>query len=170
VKVKSRALPRAGTARNTALGLGFLVIGLVVATVIFGVLVLQGNREEDQRAKAVQAARQLGVNLVTINHTTAQKDLDRIVAGTTGELKNQFGTQGKVIVDTATKAQTQSTLDRIDAAVVSMDGDSAEVMVSVNSVVAAPKTAAQPRKQRFLMDVTKQGDRWLVSKLEMVSS
>ncbi|KAB2351075.1 hypothetical protein F8566_06500 [Actinomadura rudentiformis] len=149
--------------------LGVLVIGLAVAVAWVGVIVWQKKSDADQRAKAVQAARQTGVNLMTVDHASAQKDLDRILAGTTGDLKNQLATQSKVFIDSVTKAQTKSTVSQVDAAVVSIDGDSAEVMVSLNGMVTNPKVpGGVTRPYRYLMDLTKSGDRWLVSKLEMV--
>ncbi|MFI0454208.1 hypothetical protein [Actinomadura sp. 6N118] len=157
------------TSRLTTLVLGVLVIGLAVAVIWVGVIVLQKKSDADQRAKAVQAARQMGVNLMTVDHASAQKDLDRMLAGTTGDLKNQLATQSKVFIDSVTKAQTKSTVSQVDAAVVSIDGDSAEVMVSLNGMVTNPKVpGGVTRPYRYLMDLTKSGDRWLVSKLEMV--
>ncbi|GAA2605843.1 hypothetical protein SMC26_32760 [Actinomadura fulvescens] len=157
------------TSRLTTLILGVLVIGLAVAVGWVGVLVLQKKSDADQRAKAVQAARQMGVNLMTVDHASAQKDLDRMLAGTTGDLKNQLATQSKVFIDSVTKAQTKSTVSQVDAAVVSIDGDSAEVMVSLNGMVTNPKVpGGVTRPYRYLMDLSKSGDRWLVSKLEMV--
>jgi Mce-associated membrane protein len=157
------------TSRLTTLILGVLVIGLAVAVAWVGVIVLQKKSDADQRAKAVQAARQMGVNLMTVDHASAQKDLDRMLAGTTGDLKNQLATQSKVFIDSVTKAQTKSTVSQVDAAVVSIDGDSAEVMVSLNGMVTNPKVpGGVTRPYRYLMDLTKSGDRWLVSKLEMV--
>ncbi|MFG1998916.1 hypothetical protein ACGFNU_07200 [Spirillospora sp. NPDC048911] len=157
------------TSRLTTLVLGVLVIGLAVAVTWAGVVVWQKKGDADQRAKAVQAARQMGVNLMTVDHASAQKDLDRMLAGTTGDLKNQLATQSKVFIDSVTKAQTKSTVSQVDAAVVSIDGDSAEVMVSLNGMVTNPKVpGGVTRPYRYLMDLTKSGDRWLVSKLEMV--
>ncbi|WP_307796999.1 hypothetical protein [Actinomadura barringtoniae] len=163
--------PRTGAATVTALVLGVLVIGLAVAVVWLGVVFYQKKDDADQRAKAMQAAKQMGVNLMTVDYNSAQKDLDRILSGATGDLKNQLGTQAKIFVDSVTKAQTKSTVDQVDAAVVSIDGDSAEVMVSLNGMVSNPKVpGGVKRPYRYLMDLTRSGDRWLVSKLEMVPS
>ncbi|GAA1593114.1 hypothetical protein GCM10009678_89180 [Actinomadura kijaniata] len=146
-----------------------LTVVLVVAVAVFGVLFYQDKDRADQRDKAVQSARQMGVNLMSVSHKTAQRDLDRIVAGATGELKNQFSTQSKKFLDQVTQAQATSTVSQVDAAYVSGDDDSAEVMVSLNGMVTNPKvTQGVPRPYRYLMDLTRTDDRWLVSKLEMV--
>ncbi|TQM71668.1 Mce-associated membrane protein [Actinomadura hallensis] len=160
---------RRGWPRITTIVLGVLVVALVVATGVLGVRTWQGKKEADERAKAVQAARQMGVNLMSLDHETAQQDLDRIVAGTTGELKNKFSTQSKVLLDQLSKTQAKSVVDKVEAGVVSIDDDSAEVMVSLNGTVTNPKVKeGAPRAYRYLMDLTRVGDRWLVSELEVV--
>jgi len=153
----------------TTIVLGVLVVALVVATGVLGVRTWQGKKEADERAKAAQAARQMGVNLMSLNHETAQKDLDRIVDGTTGELKNKLSTQSKLLLDQLSKTQAKSVVDKVEAGVVSIDDDSAEVMVSLNGTVTNPKVKeGAPRAYRYLMDLTRVGDRWLVSELEVV--
>ncbi len=160
---------RRGWPRITTIVLGVLVVALVVATGVLGVRTWQGKKEADERAKAAQAARQMGVNLMSLDHETAQQDLDRIVAGTTGELKNKFSTQSKVLLDQLSKTQAKSVVDKVEAGVVSIDDDSAEVMVSLNGTVTNPKVKeGAPRAYRYLMDLTRVGDRWLVSELEVV--
>ncbi|MEU5876704.1 hypothetical protein [Spirillospora sp. NPDC047279] len=169
MKVKDEGARGDRAARITTLALGALVAGLVVAVVWVGLVVLDKKGDAEDRAKAVQAARQMGVNLMTVDHASAQKDLDRMLSGATGDLKNQLATQSKVFIDSVAKAQTKSTVSQVDAAVVSIDGDSAEVMVSLNGMVTNPKVPnGVTRPYRYQMDLTKSGDRWLVSKLEMV--
>ncbi|WP_433329400.1 hypothetical protein [Spirillospora sp. CA-294931] len=160
--------------RGSSLGVLTVALGVVVAllaagTVWLGYEVWQGNRDRDQREKAAQSARQMGVNLMSVDYTDPQKALDRILSGAAGDLKNQLATQGKVFVESVTKAKAQTTVTDVDAAVVSMDSDSAEVMVSLNSLLKnrnVPNGTSQP--YRYLMDLSRNGDKWLVSKLRMV--
>ncbi|TDE33763.1 hypothetical protein [Actinomadura sp. 6K520] len=153
----------------TTVVLGVLVVALVVATGVLGARTWQGKNDADERAKATQAARQMGVNLMSLNHETAQKDLDRIVEGTTGELKNKLSTQSKQLLDQLSKTQAKSSVDQVEAGVVSIDDDSAEVMVSLNGTVTNPKVKdGAARAYRYLMDLTRVDDRWLVSELEVV--
>src|SRR4051794_41544128 len=54
----------------------------------------RGDSTHDVVTRAVlTAARQEAVNLTTIAYTSAARDLDRIVAGSTGGLRQQFETQ-----------------------------------------------------------------------------
>ncbi|RFS86651.1 hypothetical protein D0T12_05855 [Actinomadura spongiicola] len=136
---------------------------------MLGVRTWNGGNDADQRAAAAQAARQMGVNLMSISAATGQRDVDRIVAGATGDLKDKLSLQSRQILAQLAKTQARSSVDRVDAGVVSIDGDSAEVMVSINATVVNPKVKnGAPRAHRYLMDLTREGDRWLVSDLEVV--
>lgn len=153
----------------TAITLGVIVAGLAIAAGWLGVVSLRGKDEAGQRAKAVQAARQMGVNLMSLDAATAQRDLDRIVAGTTGDLKNKLASQSGAFMQQVAKAKARSTVSDVDAALVSIDGDSAEVMVSLNGTVTNDKVKnGTPQGYRYQMDLTRADGRWLVSGLEVV--
>ncbi|NVI89591.1 hypothetical protein [Actinomadura sp. BRA 177] len=153
----------------TAITLSVLVVGLAIASGWLGVVTLRNKGEADQRAKAIQSARQMGVNLMSLDASTAQRDLDRIVAGTTGDLKNKLASQSNAFMQQVTKAKAKSTVSDVEAALVSMDDDSAEVMVSLNGTVTNDKVKnGTPQGYRYQMDLTRVDDRWLVSGLEVV--
>jgi Mce-associated membrane protein len=156
-------------ARITVLVLGVVVIVLAVVASMLGVSVWRAKDRADQQARAEQSARQTAVNLASIDYRTVQQGIDRVLSGMTGEVKNQWATQAKTIADTATKNQATSSVQSVRAGVVSMDGDSAEVIVAVTAVTTSPKVKqGAPRYYRFSMDLTRSGDRWLVSKLGLV--
>ncbi|MFB4305677.1 hypothetical protein [Actinomadura sp. GTD37] len=153
----------------TALSLSVIVVGLAIAAGWLGVVTLRNKDEADQRAKAIQSARQMGVNLMTLDAATAQRDLDRIVSGTTGDLKNKLASQSNSFMQQVTKAKAKSTVSDVEAALVSIDDDSAEVMVSLNGTVTNDKVQnGTPQGYRYQMDLTRVDDRWLVSGLEVV--
>jgi Mce-associated membrane protein len=153
----------------TMLGLALLVVALAAVTGVFGVRAYKGGDDGDQRAKAIQSARQMGVNLMSISSDSAQKDIDRIMSGATGEMKNKFGSQSKTLLDTLKQTQAKSTVGQVEAGVVSMDDDSAEVMVSLNATVTNPKVKdGAQRAYRYLMDLDRVGGRWLVARVEVV--
>ncbi|NKZ02543.1 hypothetical protein HGB48_02025 [Actinomadura latina] len=153
----------------TAITLSVIVVGLAIASGWLGVVTLRNKDEAGQRAKAIQSARQMGVNLMSLDASTAQRDMDRIVAGTTGDLKNKLASQSNAFMQQITKAKAKSTVSDVNAALVSMDGDSAEVMVSLNGTVTNDKVQnGTPQGYRYQMDLTRVDDRWLVSGLEVV--
>ncbi|QKW39337.1 hypothetical protein HUT06_39275 [Actinomadura sp. NAK00032] len=153
----------------TAITLSVVVVGLAIASGWLGVVTLRNKDEADQQAKAIQSARQMGVNLMSLDAATAQRDLDRVVSGTTGDLKNKLASQSNAFMQQITKVKAKSTVNDVDAALVSMDGDSAEVMVSLNGTVTNDKVKnGTPQGYRYQMDLTRVDDRWLVSGLEVV--
>ncbi|TDD85363.1 hypothetical protein E1293_11275 [Actinomadura darangshiensis] len=153
----------------TVIALSVVVVGLAIASGWLGMTSLQNKGDADQKAKATQSARQMGVNLMTLDVSTAQKDLDRIVAGTTGDLKNKLGSQSNAFMQQLAKAKAKSTVTDVDAALVSIDGDSAEVMVALTGTVTNDKVKnGTPQGYRYQMDLTKVDGRWLVSGLEVV--
>ncbi|MFA1543835.1 hypothetical protein [Actinomadura monticuli] len=153
----------------TAITLSVIVVGLAIASGWLGVVTLRNKDEADQKAKAIQSARQMGVNLMSLDASTAQRDLDRIVSGTTGDLKNKLASQSNAFMQQVTQAKAKSTVSDVEAALVSIDGDSAEVMVSLNGTVTNDKVKnGTPQGYRYQMDLTRVDDRWLVSGLEVV--
>lgn len=153
----------------TAIALSVVVVGLAIASGWLGVVTLRNKDEADQKAKAIQSARQMGVNLMSLDASTAQRDLDRIVSGTTGDLKNKLASQSNAFMQQVTKAKAKSTVSDVEAALVSIDDDSAEVMVSLNGTVTNDKVKnGTPQGYRYQMDLTRVDDRWLVSGLEVV--
>ncbi|WUI00299.1 hypothetical protein OHR68_00275 [Spirillospora sp. NBC_00431] len=160
---------RRGRALTIVVTLSAVVAGLAIAAGWLGVVTLQNRDEADQKAKAIQSARQMGVNLMSLDASTAQRDLDRIVAGTTGDLKDKLASQSKAFMDQVTKYKAKSTVSDVNAALVSIDGDSAEVMVSLNGTVTNDKVKnGTAQGYRYQMDLTRVDDRWLVSGLEVV--
>ncbi|MFI0370350.1 hypothetical protein ACH35V_20960 [Actinomadura sp. 1N219] len=160
---------RRGLSPAIVIALSVVVIGLAVASGWLGVVTLQNRDDADQKAQAIQSARQMGVNLMSLDASTAQRDLDRIVGGTTGDLKNKLASQSKAFMDQVTKYKAKSTVSDVDAALVSIDDDSAEVMVSLNGTVTNDKVKnGTPQGYRYQMDLSRVDDRWLVSGLEVV--
>jgi Mce-associated membrane protein len=161
--------PPGGRMTVAVISLGVVVIALVVAVAVLGTLVWRSQGALDERAAAEQSARQTAVNLASIDYRTVTQGIDRVLSGMTGEVKTQWATQSKTIADTATKTQSMSTVQSVNAGVVSMDDDSAEVIVAVTAVTTSPKVRqGAPRYYRFTMDLSRVDGRWLVSKLGLV--
>jgi Mce-associated membrane protein len=153
---------------STGLAAVFGAVSIVLA--IIGGSLLLSNRaadaDVDRRNEAIQAARQVATNMVSIGHSTATRDVARVTSGATGQFKDQWASMSKQFVDAATKAQSTSTGTVLSAGVTSMDDDSGEVIVSVTSMTTSPQVPnGRPGYFRFVFDVTKTDGHWLVSKL-----
>ena len=169
--MKAAAGPlRARWGRLVALALGVLIVVVAVWATVLGKDVWAGRSEAEARDAIRLAARQQAVNLVSIDYRNPQQAADRVLGGTTGEFRDQWAQLSKQFVDQVTKAQATSTVQADPkVGIVAMDDDSAEVIVSVTSVVSPPK-ARQPASLpfRFSMSLTRTDGRWLVSKLGLV--
>jgi Mce-associated membrane protein len=143
---------------------------LAVLTVWFGLAVWQAEGEEDERAKASQSARQTAVNLASLDHRSIQQGIDRVLSGLTGEARDQWATMSKDVRQSAEKAQSTSSVQDVRAGVVSMDEDSAEVIVAVTAVTTSPSVKqGQPRYYRWRFDLNRKDGRWLVSNMRLVA-
>lgn len=155
--------------RTVVIALSAIVAALVVSTGWLGFRAWQNDADADDTAAARQAARQMGVNLMTLGSENAQQDIDRIVSGMTGDIKDEFGSQSKSWVQSLKGTKAKSTVTDVEAGVVSIDDDSAEVMVSLNTTVTNEKVKdGVSYPYRVVMQMTKVDDRWLVSNVEMV--
>lgn len=161
---------RTSRGRLAAVALAAVVVGLAVWASILGLDVRSSEHKAQQQDAVRQAARQEAVNLVSIDYRNAKQDVDRVLSGTTGEAKDQWAQLSKQFVDQIAKAQATSTVQADPkVGIVTMDDDSAEVIVSVSSVVSSPKVKqGTPRNFRFSMNLARTDGRWLVSKLGLV--
>jgi len=153
---------------STGLAVVFGAVAIVLA-IIGGSLVLNNKSADadvDRRNEAIQAARQVATNMVSISYGTAERDVARVTSGATGTFKDQWASMSKQFVDAAAKAQSTSTGQVLSAGITSMDDDSGEAIVSVTTIVTSPQVPnGRPGYFRFVFDVTKTDGRWLVSKL-----
>jgi Mce-associated membrane protein len=114
---------------------------------------------------AAQEAR----NFFTLNHTSVERDVDRVLALATGEFKKEYASRRKVIVQDvrARKLQVVATLPANAAAVEYLSGSQARVLVAVD---AHTRTSGESVGKRFRSRVTlrKVDGAWLVAKFEQV--
>jgi Mce-associated membrane protein len=161
---------RTSRGRLAAIVLAALVVGLAVWATILGLDVRSSESKAHRQDAVRQAARQEAVNLVSIDYRNAQQGVDRVLSGTTGAARDQWAQLSKQFVDQIGKAQATSTVQSDPkVGIVAMDDDSAEVIVSVSSMVSSPKVQrGTPRNFRFSMNLARTDGRWLVSKLGLV--
>jgi len=150
--------------------LAVVVVALAIAVTLLGISVWKAENREDQRVAAMQAARQTAVNLATIDHRDLPKSLDRVASGLTGEAKDQWGTMSADISKAAQQGKSTATVRDMRAGVVSMDDDSAEVIVALTTVVTSAEVPnGQQRYFRWRFDLTRTDGRWLVSNMRLVA-
>lgn len=147
-----------------------VVLAATLAAAVFGGYRWYGDRALDgAREAALAAARQTAVNFVSVSASSVDRDLQRIVAGATGEFKDEF-VRGQAQVRSAiVENKVESTGTVLRAGLVSGDRRSAVVLVAVDATVKNVKAPeGRPSHYRIQVDVTRDGGAWLVSRLQFV--
>lgn len=118
----------------------------------------------------VATTRQMVANLVTLRYSSADADVRRIQAGTTGDFRNQFADTTGSFAAVLKQGQVDSTGAATSVALINADDQHATAIAAVTSTVKnseAPQ--GQQRVYRMKVDLTNQDGKWLVSNMEFVS-
>ena len=145
-----------------------VLVALVAATL--SVIALRGQHTKNQdRAAAMQAARQLALDFTTYDYKTWDADTKRVLNDSTGQFKDEFAAGANQVKSEVVTNQATSTGEVVEAAVVSNDKDSAQVLVIANAVVTntAAKDGVQ-RRYRIKLDLVREKDRWLTADFQVV--
>jgi len=157
--------------------LGLVVVVLVAWLVVFAVrgsVAAPGRTPAEQQAHELtelrRAARSEAVAFLTIDYRRMDHVTDRVLAGATGAFKKQYGASAKVLKETAVSQDSIAKGYVKEIGVGTVDDDSATVFVSAGSKVKNKGTKGkfEDRTWRMRFNMTKVGDRWLVSQLEFV--
>jgi len=129
------------------------------------------NRQRQQIAEYAAAARQGVINLMSIDYTTADESVKRVIDGSTGRFRANFEETADDFVKALKdeKIVTKATVN--DAAVESLTGDSAVVLISATSRregQQAPKDQQEPRLWRIVLTLQRDGGQIKMSGVEFV--
>jgi len=150
--------------------LGLAAAAAVVAAVLLAMKLQDAPDEEARRQEILQAARQQGVNITTLDHRSVDRDLQRVLALATGDFRKEFEAGTKELTDLVVQNEAVSTGEVLEAGIVTADSDSARVLVVADSTVSNSATEEQQvRHYRMQLDLVRRGDRWLTSSLSFVS-
>ncbi|GAA4486152.1 hypothetical protein GCM10023094_42040 [Rhodococcus olei] len=147
---------RVGARRLGRVVVVVLAVGCLVLAAVCGVLIWQQWRfDADQAAQqdALAAARTVAMNLATVDHEHAEQDVERVLAGSTGEFRDDYGSNAASFVRVVQEAQVKTVGQRADAGIESWDGDHGTVLVEVASTVTN-RTAAQPQARVWRLRMT----------------
>jgi Mce-associated membrane protein len=167
-------VPGAALARWTAGPLPYVLAVLLALVLAGGGWAAVQARDAHQRAQRDQAvlaaARQTAVNFLSLDYRTYDRDMQNVVSGATGALKQQFASQSKQLSALVAQNKSVSQGQVIEAGILRADNGSAKVLVVADSQVQntqIPK--GQTRNYRLQLDLTRSGGRWLTSDLAFVS-
>jgi Mce-associated membrane protein len=151
------------------------VASVLIVAVLGGLVGYLGYRGHQLQAAARQrevflsVGRQAAINLTTISYTEADADVARILDSATGTFHDDFQQRSQPFIDVVKRAQSTSQGNVTAAGLASVDGDRAQVIVSVSVKTAnAGVPEQQPRGWRMRLDVEKVGDTAKVSDVQFV--
>ncbi|HEV2798621.1 MAG TPA: hypothetical protein VGV65_13475 [Nocardioides sp.] len=146
--------------------LALVLVGLVVA---IGMVVRSQGSTDDELTSAqrevARAARTEALAFLTVDHTNMEPLVEAVLAGATGDFKEQYESQRRKLTREAVRTKATSTAEVVALGVGELDDDSAVVLLAANSTVANTRTEkeGQVRYYRLRLDLVRDGDRWLTS-------
>lgn len=146
----------------------------VIAFAVAGTLLFQHVRAVDelagQRPAVLDSARKVATDLTSISAQDAPGRITSLTNETTGGFRGQLSTYGSVIqaVMRLSHAGSRGTVN--DAAIERIDENSASVLVAATAAVSSDQEQT-PRSvsYRMLVQLQREGDRWLVSDVSFVA-
>jgi Mce-associated membrane protein len=152
-----------------AAALAVLVLALVVGGAVLFPRWQDARAEQAAYDGVLRAATAEVIAFTTLDYRDIDPSIERVLTGATGDFKKQFEASREQLVALSKQNRSVSKGQVLRAGVVSMDADSARVVVVADSSVTnvnAPDP--QPRHYRLQLDLVRQGARWLTSDLEFV--
>lgn len=153
-----------------ALAVGALLIGAAITATALMLWQHRGvaaHRSADN--EFVDAARAGVVALLSIDHTKAKEDVQRILDLSTGPFRADFARRADDFIQTAEKSKAVTKGSISVAALESSAADSAVVLVAASSQVTNTNGAKEdPRPWRMSVTVTRDGDKVKMSDVEFV--
>lgn len=147
-----------------------LFVSAVAAATVFTVQSRDGREVTARNDAVLSTARAAAVNLVTLRYSSARDDLDRILASTTGDFRNQFSDVSGSFEQVLGDGQVDSTGQVNEAGVVTSDENAATVLAAVTSTVKNTEAPdGEERTYRMKISLERIDESWLVSNVEFVA-
>jgi Mce-associated membrane protein len=155
----------------------YLVALLLACVCVAGAVLVYLERDERAEARTEQerygavlaSARTEATALVNIDYQDPQAAIDAIIAGATGEFKEQLDEGAGPLTEILEQGQATRSGKVIWAGVVAVDADSARVIVATEGTVTSTGTdQSQAENFRMQLDLERVDGDWLTSKLEFI--
>lgn len=156
---------RTGAVAGAALLIG---AGLTLTALMLGKHAqVAADRAQDRAS--IEAARNGVMALLSIDHTRAEQDVQRVLDLSTGRFREDFASDADDFVKTAVDSQAVTKGSVSVAALQSVRDDSGVVLVAASSKVTNASGAKEDtRPWRMRVTVTRDGDIWKMSDVEFV--
>jgi Mce-associated membrane protein len=164
----SRLVPSGGP-RWLAAALAVLVLALLVTGAVLLPRWQDARAGDERRRDVLRAATAEVVAFTTLDYRDIEPSVDRVLEGATGDFEKQFEASRSQLEQLSRDNESVSEGRVLEAGVVSMDEDSATVVVVADSQVTNKSTdEPQPRHYRLQLDLVLEDGRWLTSDLQFV--
>jgi len=165
---------------RAGLNIALYVVVLLVAcaAVVGGVLAwdtrsdrASAAEQQEPYGEVLAAARTEAEAFINIRYDDAQASIDKVVAGATGDFRDQYTKSTDSVIQVLQESQSVMEGEVIWAGVVDVDKDSATVLAATTGTVANKETDGKPvvRNFRLRVNLVREDDTWLVDDLQFVS-
>jgi Mce-associated membrane protein len=118
------------------------------------------------RRSALDAARAIAAAFATLDYRTADRDLDAVLARSTGGFAQEFAAERNAVKKVAVDNRTTSKGTALAAGLEAMSADSATVLVAADAEVSSSKNGKTgTRSYRIRMVLKRDGSDWKVAEL-----
>ncbi|MET0838940.1 MAG: hypothetical protein ABWY19_09190 [Marmoricola sp.] len=169
----------AGTSwRWVNIALILLALLLVVASVLLftrGASATPGESRAEELSRqydeVTEAAREETLAFLTVDYQNMDPLIEKVLAGATGNFKDQYERAKVTLKSTAQTGQSVATGDVKSIGIGDIDDDTAVVFVAADGSVTnkTTKGKAQPRTYRFRLTMVREKDKWLTSDLQILN-
>jgi Mce-associated membrane protein len=127
--------------------------------------------EQQRYADIIASASTEATAFVNISYDDAQSAIDAVMAGATGDFKDQYAQATDALVKLLTDNKSVRTGKVLWAGVVAQDPDSATVILATSGTVQNTQTGDESRAEnyRIQMQLVFDKDKWLTNDLQFVS-
>jgi Mce-associated membrane protein len=161
----------ASRSRGPTIALAALLVLALAGLTVAGRSWYAHRRLDAAHESALAAAKQATVDFVSIRVDSVDRDLQRIAAGFTGDLKDEFTRNMAQVRTSVVENKVRSTGNVLRAGLVSGDLDSAVVLVAIDASVrnaGAPDGRISHYRIQVDMVLDPESGRWLASRLQFV--
>ena len=125
--------------------------------------------EQQRYADIIGAATDEATAMINISYSDVQSAIDEVLAGATGDFKDQYTAATDALVKLFQDNQSVRKGQVLWAGVVAQDPDSATVILATTGTVATKKTPEKAENYRIQMQLVSDKGTWLCSDLQFVT-
>ena len=146
-----------------------LLLALVAGAIVAVVMVRDRDGRLDAIKAADEAARQVALHMVTYDSESLDTDFAWVKDDGTEEFAETFQEPSDQVREMAAATGAHSEGVVIASGVHVVNANKAEVVVALDSeITQRSKLTPDPQRWRLRLTMVRQGDRWLVDKLELL--